>query len=117
MSTDQPSWVTAPAIHLPESTSEMFIYHPVDDVDAVWATVIVDNDYPLKLELFTPDDQELGLRVTGRRYDHTITLDEGSALDLDFANVAQRKAFFAMIVELADWIKEHHSDEHSTGNI
>jgi hypothetical protein len=44
----------------------MFIYHPVDDVDAVWMTVIVDNDYPLKLELFTPDDQELGLRLTAR---------------------------------------------------
>jgi RNAse (barnase) inhibitor barstar len=111
MSTDQPSWATAEYMHMPVSTSEMFIYHPVDDVDAVWATVIVDNDYPLKLELFTPDDQELGLRVTGRRYDHTITLDEGSALDLDFANVAQRKAFFRMVLELADWIKEHHTND------
>ena len=109
MTEKKTSWMHMMPIHLPESTSEVFVYHPVDDLDAVWMTVIVDNDYPLKLELFTPDDQELGLRVTGRRYDHTITLDEGSALDLDFANVAQRKAFFAMIVELADWIKEHHA--------
>jgi hypothetical protein len=29
MSTDQPSWMTAEAIHLPESTSEMFIYQPL----------------------------------------------------------------------------------------
>jgi hypothetical protein len=35
MSTNKPSWMTAEAIHLPESTSEMFVYHPVDDLDAV----------------------------------------------------------------------------------
>jgi hypothetical protein len=111
MSTNKPSWMTAEAIHLPESTSEMFVYHPVDDLDAVWMTVIVDNDYPLKLELFTPDDQEMGLRLTARTLDFLCAVPEGSALDLDFATPAQRKAFFRMIVELADWIKEHHSDE------
>jgi hypothetical protein len=90
MSTDQPSWVTAAAaIHLPESTSEMFVYQPQGDVDAMWATVIIDNDCPLKLELFTPDDQELGLRPDGAgRYDLQLTVAEGSCLDLDFANVA-----------------------------
>jgi hypothetical protein len=41
----------------------------------------------------------------------TITLDEGSALDLDFANIPQRDAFFRMVLELADWIKEHHADD------
>lgn len=112
--TDQPSWMTAGAIHLPESTSEMFLYHPIDDVNAMWVTVIVDSDHPLRIEFFTPDDQELGLRVTGRRYDHTITLDEGSAFDLNFANVAQRRAFFKMVVELADWIKERHADDLPT---
>jgi hypothetical protein len=65
MSTDQPSWVTAPAIHLPESTSEMFVYQPQGDVDAMWMNVIVDNDYPLKLELFTPDDQGAGAAPHG----------------------------------------------------
>ena len=57
MSTNKPSWMTAEAIHLPESTSEMFVYQPQGDVDAMWMNVILDNDYPLKLELFTPDDQ------------------------------------------------------------
>ena len=55
--------------------------------------------------------KELDLRITGRKYDQQVRLDEGSTLDLDFATPAQRKAFFRMIVELADWIKEHHSDE------
>ena len=111
MSTDQPSWMTAEAIHLPESTSEMFIYHPVDDVDAMWMTVTTDWDFcPLRVELFTPDDQEVGLRLTARALDLQFTVPEGSCLDLDFANVAQRKAFFAMILELADWIKEHHTN-------
>ena len=111
MSTDQPSWVTAPAIHLPESTSEMFVYQPQGDVDAMWATVIIDNDWPLKVELFTPDDQEMGLRLTARTLDLQFTVPEGSCLDLDFANVMQRKAFFRMILELADWIKEHHAND------
>ena len=111
MSTNKPSWMTAEAIHLPESTSEMFVYQPQGDVDAMWMNVIVDNDWPLKVELFTPDDQEMGLRLTARTLDLQFTVPEGSCLDLDFANVMQRKAFFRMIVELADWIKEHHSDE------
>jgi hypothetical protein len=110
MSTNKPSWMTAEAIHLLESTSEMFVYHPVGDLDAVWMTVIVDNDYPLKLELFTPDDQEMGLRLTAPTLDFLCAVPEGSALDLEFANIAQRDAFFRMVLELADWIKEHHTN-------
>jgi hypothetical protein len=34
-----------------------------------------------------------------------------AALDLDFANIPQRKAFFRMVLELADWIKEHHTND------
>ena len=109
MSTNKPSWMTAEAIHLPESTSEMFVYQPAGDLDAVWATVVTDEEYPLKVELFTPDDQEMGLRLTARTLDFHFTVPEGSALDLDFANIPQRDAFFRMILELADWIKEHHA--------
>lgn len=93
---------------MPVSTSEMFVYQPVGDVDAVWATVITDNDWPLKVELFTPDDQEMGLRLTARTLDFQYTVPEGSCINLDFANPMQRKAFFRMVLELADWIKEHH---------
>jgi hypothetical protein len=89
----------------------MFVYQPQGDVDAMWATVIIDNDWPLKVELFTPDNQEMGLRLTARTLDFQFTVPEGSCLDLDFANVMQRKAFFRMILELADWIKEHHTNE------
>jgi hypothetical protein len=110
MSTNKPSWMTAEAIHLPESTSEMFVYQPQGDVDAMWMNVIVDEYCPLKLELFTPDDQELGLHLTARDYDLQLKLAEGSCIDLDFANIAQRDAFFRMILELADWIKEHHTN-------
>ncbi len=107
--TDQPSWMTAPAVRLPESTSEMFIYEPQGDLSSMWMNVIVNCDgNPLRVELFMPDDGELDLRITGRRYDQQVRLDEGSAIDLDFATPAQRDAFFRMIVELADWIKEHH---------
>ena len=108
--TDKPSWMTADYMYMPVSTSEMFVYHPVDDLDAVWMTVIVDNDYPLKVELFTPDDQKMGLRLTARTLDFHFTVPEGSALDLEFANIAQRDAFFRMVLELADWIKEHHTN-------
>jgi len=109
--TDQPSWATAPAVHLPESTSEMFVYQPQGDVDAVWATVVTDADYPLKVELFTPDNQEMGLRLTARALDIQLAIPEGSALDLEFANIPQRDAFFRMVLELAHWIKEHgHGD-------
>ena len=114
MPTNQPSWMTAGVIHLPESTSEMFVYQPQGDVDSMWMNVIVDNDYPLKIELFTPDDQELGLRLTARDYDIQLKLAEGSCIDLDFANQPQRAAFFRMILELADWIKEHGHGDLST---
>lgn len=115
MPTDKPSWMTAQAIHLPESTSDMFIYHPVDDHDATWLTVVVDYECcPLKLELFTPDDGPLGLRLTARSYDHQMRLDEGSSIDLSFDNPVQRAAFFRMILELADWIKEHHDEDLPT---
>ena len=110
MSTNKPSWMTAEAIHLPESTSEMFVYQPVGDLDAVWATVVTEEEYPLKVELFTPDDQKMGLRLTARTLDFHFTVPEGSALDLEFANIAQRDAFFRMVLELADWIKEHHTN-------
>lgn len=117
MSTDQPSWATAPAVHLPESTSEMFVYQPQGDVDSTWMTVTLDWDFcPLRVEMFTPDDQYLQLRLTSANYDHSMRLDEGSCIDLEFASVQQRAAFFRMILELADWIKEHHTNEHSTGN-
>ena len=109
--TDKPSWMTAEYMHMPVSTSEMFLYQPVGDVDAVWATVVTDEDYPLRVELFTPDDQEMGLRLTARTLDFQSTVPEGSCINLDFANPLQRAAFFRMILELADWIKEHHSDE------
>jgi hypothetical protein len=110
--TDQPSWVTAPAVHLPESTSEIFVYQPQGDVDSMWLTAVADcGGNPLRLEFFTPDDGEIDLRITGRKYDQQIRLDEGSTIDLDFATPAQRAAFFRMILELADWIKEHHTDE------
>ena len=95
---------------MPVSTSEMFVYQPVGDLDAVWATVVTDEEYPLKVELFTPDDQEMGLRLTARTLDFHFTVPEGSALDLDFANIPQRDAFFRMVLELADWIKEHHTN-------
>jgi hypothetical protein len=106
--TNQPSWMTAEYMHMPVSTSEMFVYQPVGDVDAVWATVATDEDYPLRVELFTPDDQEIGLRLTARTLEFQYTVPEGSCINLDFANIPQRDAFFRMIVELADWIKEHH---------
>jgi hypothetical protein len=112
--TDQPSWMTASAVHLPESTSEMFVYQPVGDVDSMWLTAAVDcGDGPLRLEFFTPDHGPLVLWLKGghRTYEHRMYLNEGSALNIDFATPAQRAAFFRMIVELADWIKEHHSDE------
>ena len=110
--TDQPSWMTAPAVHLPESTSEMFVYQPQGDVDSMWLNVVVDWDFcPLRLEMFTPDDQEINLGLSSAKYDHRMRLDEGSCIDLEFANIPQRAAFFRMIVELADWIKElHHGD-------
>jgi hypothetical protein len=38
MSTNKPSWMTAEAIHLPESTSEMFVYQPVGDLDRAMKT-------------------------------------------------------------------------------
>jgi len=110
MTEKKTSWMHMMPIHLPESTSEVFVYHPVDDLDAVWMTVIVDNDYPLKLELFTPDDQKMGLRLTAPTLDFLCAVPEGSALDLEFANIAQRDAFFRMVLELADWIKEHHTN-------
>ena len=113
--TDQPSWMTAPAVRLPESTSEMFVYQPQGDVDSMWLNVVVDCDgNPLRLEFFTPDDGELDLRITGRKYDQQVRLDEGSTLDLDFATPAQRKAFFRMVLELAHWIKEHGHGDLST---
>ena len=109
--TDQPSWMTAEYMYMPVSTSEMFVYQPVDDVDAVWATVVTDADYPLKVELFTPDNQEMGLRLTSRTLDFQFTVPEGACLDLEFANTLQRDAFFRMVLELAHWIKEHgHGD-------
>ena len=110
--TDQPSWVTAPAVHLPESTSEIFVYQPQGDVDAMWATVTLDWDFcPLRVELFMPDDGELGIELTSQKHNIKLAMPEGSCLDLELNNVMQRKAFFRMILELADWIKEHHSDE------
>ena len=111
MSTNKPSWMTADYMYMPVSTSEMFVYQPVGDLDAVWATVVTEEEYPLKVELFTPDDQKMGLRLTARTLDFHFTVPEGSALDLEFANIAQRDAFFRMVLELADWIKEHHADE------
>jgi hypothetical protein len=112
MTEKKTSWMHMMPIHLPESTSEVFIYQPQRDVGSMWLNVVVNCDgNPLRLEFFTPDDGELDLRITGRKYDQQIRLDEGGAIDLDFATPAQRKAFFRMIVELADWIKEHHSDE------
>lgn len=112
---NQPPWATYPSIHMPESTSEMFIYYPVGDHDATWLTAVVDYDdlCPLRLELFTPDNGPIGLSMSGRGYDHQMRLDEGSSVNLSFVNVDQRKAFFRLVVELAAWIKEHHSDEVS----
>ena len=115
--TNQPSWITAPAVHLPESTSEMFVYQPQGDVNSMWLTVAVECEgNPLRLEFFTPEDGEICVTMTGRKHDLSLWVDEGSSIDFDFANPAQRRAFFRMILELADWIKEHHTNEHSTGN-
>jgi len=112
MTEKKTSWMHMHPMHLPESTSEVFIYQPQCDVDSMWLNVVVNCDgNPLRLEFFTPDDGELDLRITGRKYDQQIRLDEGGAIDLDFATPAQRDAFFRMILELADWIKEHgHGD-------
>ena len=112
MSTNKPSWMTAEAIHLPESTSEMFVYQPQGDVDAMWMTVTTDWDFcPLRVELFTPDDGEIGIELTSQKYNIKLAMPEGSCLDLELNNVMQRKAFFRMILELADWIKEHHTND------
>jgi len=112
MTEKKTSWMHMLPMHLPESTSEIFVYQPQGDVDSMWLTAAVDcGDGPLRLEFFTPDDGEIDLRLTGRKYDQQIRLDEGSTIDLDFATPAQRAAFFRMILELADWIKEHHTDE------
>jgi len=112
--TDQPSWMTAPAVHLPESTSEMFVYQPQGDVDSMWLTVAVDcGDGPLRLEFFTPDHGALVLNLNSMTYEHRMTLDEGSTLDIDFCTPEHRAAFFRMVLELADWIKEHHDGDLS----
>jgi hypothetical protein len=112
MTEKKTSWMHMLPMHLPESTSEIFVYQPQGDVDSMWLTAVADcGGNPLRLEFFTPDDGEIDLRITGRKYDQQIRLDEGSTIDLDFATPAQRAAFFRMILELADWIKEHHTDE------